>query len=355
MNSQHEKLIAWLTKCKLDAVLVSNRENVRYFSGFAGTAGVLAVTADKRMIFVDSRYVEQARQMAPDFLVIKSGGNPLDEAAEWLKRSGCPQIGFEENDLTFAGYRRMTGKIGAEVWVPVELDGLRAVKTAEEIEKIVASAAIADEALAKILPLIRPGATEEAVAAALEYEMRLRGSTRPAFATILASGPRAALPHGVASGKKIAAGDFVVIDFGAVYEGYHSDMTRTFCVGKASPRQREVYDAVLQAQIAGVAAVRAGAGCREVDGISRGMIASAGFGEYFGHGLGHGVGLAIHEGPRLSPMAGEAKLEAGMVVTVEPGIYLPGWGGVRIEDLLVVTQTGCRILCKMDKALMELT
>ncbi len=315
---------------------------------------MLVVTAAERKIFVDFRYVEQATRTAPDFQVVRSPGSPLDAALEWLKDSVQGKIGFEEDFLTVAEFSRMTVKIGNEVWVPVQLDGLRSVKMPEEIEKIIASAAIADESLQKILPLIRPGESETAVAAALEYEMRIRGSERVAFATIVASGPRAALPHGVASDRRIAKGDFVVIDFGAVVEGYHSDMTRTFCMGTATSRQREIYSIVLEAQLAGLAAVRAGAFCREVDQAARNVIAAAGFGENFGHGLGHCVGLVIHENPRLAPSAGEARLEAGMVVTVEPGIYLPGWGGVRIEDLVVVTEDGCRILSKMDKALMEL-
>ena len=354
LKSQHEKLPAWLKERNLEAVLICKRENVRYFSGFSGTAGVLAATAAERKIFVDFRYIEQATQTAPAFQVVRSAGNPLDAALEWLKESVRGKIGFEEDFLTVAEFTRMSAKIERETWVPVQLDGLRSVKTSDEVEKIIASAAIADESLQKILPLIRPGESEAAVAAALEYEMRIRGSERVAFATIVASGPRAALPHGLASEKKIVAGDFVVIDFGAVLDGYHSDMTRTFCMGAATPRQREIYNTVLKAQLAGLAAVRAGALCREVDQAARSIIEAAGFGEYFGHGLGHCVGLVIHENPRLAPSAGEARLESGMVVTVEPGIYLPGWGGVRIEDLVVVTEDGCRIISKMDKALLEL-
>ena len=185
--------------------------------------------------------------------------------------------------------------------------------------------------------------------------MRQLGSERTGFATIVASGPRSALPHGVAADRLLATGDLVVFDFGAVYDGYHSDMTRTVCLGPASDRQRQVYHTVLSAQLAGLAAVRPGALCRDVDRTARDIIETAGYGECFGHGLGHSVGLAIHESPRLSPLAGEARLEAGMVVTVEPGIYLPDWGGVRIEDLVVVTADGCRILSHTTKQLLELT
>ena len=351
MRSFHEKLPDWLNDRSLHAVVICRRENVRYFSGFAGTAGVLAVTASERRLFVDFRYIEQANLTAPSFQIVRCTGNPLDAALEWLKEADCRQIGFEEDFLTVAEFTRMTAKIDRNCWVPVRLDTLRAVKEPVEVEKIVAAAEIADEALKKILPMIRPGESEVALAAALEYEMRIRGSEQVAFDTIIASGPRSALPHGVASGRNIEAGDFVVIDFGAVFEGYRSDMTRTMFVGEPTLRHREIYDTVLRAQLAGLSAVKAGAVCRMVDQAARSVIDKAGFGDFFGHGLGHGVGLDVHEDPRLAPSAGEAKLEAGMVVTVEPGIYIPGWGGVRIEDLVVVTEDGCRIISKMDKAM----
>lgn len=354
VGAKFGKIPNWLKQRELDSLLICRRENVRYFSGFAGSAGVLALTATERKIFVDFRYAEQASQTAPAFQMVRCRANPLEAALVWLKEISCRQIGFEEDFLTIADYHRMTSHIGEECWVPIQLDSLRAVKSEDEIEKIVAAAAIADEALTEILPLIRPGVAEESVAAALEYEMRKRGSTRPAFATIIASGLRAALPHGVASSKKIAPGDFVVIDFGAVYDGYHSDITRTYCVGDASERQKEIYDTVLRAQLAGLNAVKAGALCREVDQAAREIIETAGLGEYFGHGLGHGVGLAIHESPRLSPASGDEKLVSGMIVTVEPGVYLPDWGGVRIEDLVMVTEAGYKRISQMDKALMEL-
>jgi Xaa-Pro aminopeptidase len=352
--AQYGKLNPWLQEHALNALLISNRTNIRYFSGFAGSAGVLVITPDARQLFVDFRYVEQATQTAPDFEIVRSSGNPLDAAIEYLHRAAFEKIGFENEVLTVAEFSRLTGKIPAEKWLPIQLDNLRCVKTAAEVDKITAAAVIADTAYAKILPLIRPGASEQAIAASLEYEMRVLGSERTAFETIVASGPRSALPHGLASGKILEPGDFVVIDFGAVFEGYHSDMTRTVCVGKASPRHHEIYDIVLSAQLAGLAAVQAGALCREVDKVARNIIAAAGFGDNFGHGLGHCVGLVIHENPRLSMLAGEARLEPGMVVTVEPGIYLPGWGGVRTEDLVVVTESGCRILSQTSKQLLEL-
>jgi len=352
--SLYEKLALWMKEKGLDALLVSKRTNIKYFSGFGGSAGVLVITATQRKIFVDFRYVEQATQTAPDFEVVRCKMNPVDAAAEFLQQQAFHKIGFENADMTVADFSRLTEKISPERWGPVQLDDFRMVKTEVEIAKISKAAAIGDSAFASILPLIRPGVTEQTLVAALEYEMRVRGSERTAFETIVASGPRSALPHGLASGKPLESGDFVVIDFGAVFEGYHSDMTRTVCVGTASPRHREIYDIVLSAQLAGLAAIHSGALCREVDKTARDMIESAGFGPYFGHGLGHCVGLAIHENPRLAVSAGDSILKSSMVVTVEPGIYLPGWGGVRIEDLVVVTDSGCRIINQTPKELLEL-
>ncbi len=354
MTSLYEKLTRWMQEQGLDALLISKRTNIRYFSGFAGSAGVLALTATQRKIFIDFRYVEQAAQTAPDFESVKGHGNPMESALDFLQQQGFSKIGFENQVMTVAEWNHLTAKVPVEKWVPVQLDGFRTIKTALEIEKIAKAASIADAALEHVLPLFRPGITEQKLAASLEYEMRQRGSERTSFETILASGPRSALPHGAASGRTLETGDFVVIDFGAVFEGYHSDVTRTVCIGRPSSRQREIYDTVLSAQLAGLAAIRPGVLCREVDRAARTVIESAGFGSYFGHGLGHSVGLEIHENPRLSPTAGEETLSPGMVVTVEPGIYLPAWGGVRIEDLVVVTDSGCRILSRTPKSLQEL-
>lgn len=354
MKSRHEVLTQWLHEQSKTAVLVSKRINVNYFSGFAGSAGVLVVSPSVRKLFVDFRYFEQARQTAPEYETVKCRANPLDAAVEYLRQFPCPQIGFEAEDMRVAEFRRVTELIDNKHWTPVSLDRFRVVKTAAEIAKIEVAAQILDRAFEKLLPLIRPGISELSLAATLEYEMRQLGSERTGFDTIVASGPRSALPHGLATDRVLTGGDLVVIDFGAVFDGYHSDMTRTICLGPASTRQRQIYDVVLSAQLAGLAAVQSGAVCRAVDRIARDIIDTAGFGEFFGHGLGHSVGLEIHENPRLSPLAREDCLEAGMVVTVEPGIYLPEWGGVRIEDLVVVTDDGCRILSKTAKELLEL-
>ncbi len=353
LESQHEKLSAWLNQRGLSAVLVSRRINVRYFSGFAGSAGVLVVTATERKLFVDFRYLEQAEQTAPAFETVRSKGTPLEAAVEYLQSAQYETIGFEDETLTVAEFNKLIERIEAGNWQPVQLDKLRKLKTGAEISLITLAAQIADQAFDKILPFFRPGIAEYELAAALEYEMRKLGSERAAFATIVASGSRSALPHGAASPKLFEPGDLVVVDFGAVFNGYHSDMTRTVCLGRATERQRQIYSIVLEAQLAGLNAVRAGVLCREVDQIARRVIDKAGFAEFFGHGLGHGVGLAIHESPRLSPLAGDTRLEPGMVVTVEPGIYLPDWGGVRIEDLVVVTEQGCQVLSRTGKEFLE--
>lgn len=354
MQAFFAKLVDFIQQNPLTAVLVSKRQNVRYFSGFAGSAGVLLLTPVDRKLFVDFRYVEQAERSAPDFEVVRSWGNPLDEAIHYLGENKPESLGYEEDCLTVAEFHKLVSRLGEFCLKPVHLDGLRQVKTEREIERVVRAAQIADQAFARIVPLIRPGITEIEVAARLEFEMRQLGSQRTAFDTIVASGERSALPHGAASEKLLAAGDLVTIDFGAVYDGYHSDMTRTVCLGSADERQRHVYATVLAAQQAALSVVKGGVLCREVDRIARDRIQSAGYGDYFGHGLGHGVGLAIHELPRLSPHAENLPLAAGMVVTVEPGVYLPGWGGVRIEDLVMVTDEGCRILSQTPKALLEL-
>lgn len=354
LQTYHAKLTDFLQRNELTAVLVSKRHNVRYFSGFAGSAGVLLVSGAARKLFVDFRYVEQAERSAPAYEIVRSWGNPLDSALDFIAEQNWSTVGYEEDALTVAEFHKMTGRTGPDRWRAVHLDGLRQVKTGEEIACIAQAAEIVDMAFARILSFLQPGIAEQAVAARLEYEMRKLGSQRTAFDTIIAGGSRSALPHGAASERQLAKGDLVVLDFGAVVDGYHSDMTRTVCLGTADERQRHIYTTVLAAQQSALTAVKAGASCRGVDQVARKLIQDAGFGDHFGHGLGHGVGLAIHESPRLSPHAEDVCLEAGMVVTVEPGIYLPGWGGVRIEDLVVVSETGCQILSQTPKALLEL-
>lgn len=344
-------LRSFLAEQDVAAVIVAKPENRRYFSGFTGSAGVLLVSRQAAKLVTDFRYVEQAARQAPDFAVVRHGTDLYETLAAEIAAVGQGKVGFESDFATWDAYRRLAEFAGD--LAPLHLDKLRMVKDDGELAALRRAVRIADDAFSHILSYLRPGTSEQEVALELEYFMRRQGAEKIAFDLIVASGTRSALPHGRASAKAIAAGDFVTMDFGAVYEGYHSDITRTVVVGKASPRQREIYEVVRAAQAAGVAAVAAGRLGREVDAVARKLIADAGYDEYFGHGLGHGVGLVIHEEPRLSP-TGDVTLAAGMTVTVEPGIYIPDWGGVRIEDTVVVTAAGAEVLTASGKELIEL-
>lgn len=338
----------------LSAIIINKPENRRYFSGFTGTSGFLLISKDKSFLITDFRYVEQAAKQAAGYEIIKHGNNPNETLNALIKDNHFKNIGFESDHVTVANYRLLAEIIGENYLLPVNIDILRAVKDFYELKLINQAVKIADAAFTHILSFIKPGLCEQDIALELEYKMRQLGAEKSAFDTIVASGFRGALPHGVASSKEIKIGDFITMDFGAVYQGYHSDITRTICVGKASERQRQIYDIVLKSQLAGLNAIKAGIGCKAVDAAARNIIVEQHYGEYFGHGLGHGVGLAIHEEPRLSPSNNDGVLSENMIVTVEPGIYIPGWGGVRIEDTVVVTAQHVEILTKSSKQLIEL-
>lgn len=338
---------------RLDGIIVTKPENRQYFSGFTGSSGILVLSKHLPKLLTDFRYIEQAKQQAPLYQIVRHGASIFVTLAETINAAGLVRIGFESDFVTWDFYKMLTEHLPARELVPVKLDTLRMIKDRPELDLLTKAVEIADYAFNQTLKVIKPGITELEIALELEYQMRKLGAEKPAFDTIVASGTRSALPHGRASNKVIETGDFITMDFGAVYEGYHSDMTRTVVAGKASDKQREIYNIVLSAQLAGVQAVKAGKTGKDVDTVARQVIADTGYGEFFGHGLGHGVGLFIHEEPRLSP-SGEVILETGMVVSVEPGIYLPDWGGVRIEDLVVVTAAGCTILTTSSKDLIEL-
>ena len=335
----------------VDALLIVKAENRRYVTGFTGSAGLALVTPDVTFLAVDFRYEEQAVAEAPQCTVLRGGRDPVAALVGALKASAVHSVGFEAEYVPFAQVTRLREKLAPAEIIPLaDVDRLRWVKDAGELAAISRAVEIADAAFAHTLSVLRPGLTEQEAALELEMSMRRAGAERVAFDTVLASGPRSALPHGRATNRRMEAGELVTLDFGAVSDGYCSDCTRTVALAAADDRQRRIYDVVLAAQRQALATIRAGVPCREVDASARAVIASAGFGEAFGHSLGHGLGLEVHEGPRLAPQE-EAVLEAGMVLTVEPGIYLPGWGGVRIEDDVVVTADGCDILTTAPKAL----
>lgn len=351
-----ERLRAVLAQEGVPALLVGSPYNRRYLSGFWGTAGYVLITAERQLLLVDFRYVEQAREQAPGFEVRRFDrfGETLGQV---LGELGLNEVGFEQAHVTYQQLEGFKAAREEVTWKPVGpvVEALRAVKEPQELERIQEACRLADAAFERILQVLRPGMTEREVALELEFFMRREGAEATSFDSIVAAGPRGALPHARPTDAVLQEGQFVVLDFGCVLDGYCSDMTRTVVIGKADSRMREIYDLVLRAQEAGIAAVRAGADQVAVDRAARAVIEAAGYGEQFGHGLGHGVGLEVHEDPpRLSHTAPSRPLEAGMVHSVEPGIYLPGWGGVRIEDLVQVTEDGCRILSHASKELLEI-
>lgn len=335
----------------LDAILVLGLTNIRYLSGFTGSDGALLLGRGDQWLLCDSRYTTQAAAEALSCKVLEYKVK-VDGVASLVKAQGWQRIGFDAEQVTVSVHKAIAAALPELELVPLagELDELRAVKSAAEIRAIGESCSLASAALAKLLDMVRPGVTERTLAVELEILMRRSGADDKSFDFIVASGERGALPHGRATDRKLAAGELVTIDFGARVDGYHSDETVTLAVSSADCRQREIYGIVKEAHDRAMAAVQPGAGCREIDAIARGFIAEQGYGDFFGHGLGHGVGLDVHEKPTLSPRS-EQKLSAGMIVTIEPGIYIPGWGGVRIEDTVEVTPHGCRPLTMMDKEL----
>lgn len=354
MKNRLARLHNFLRSQNLCGVIVSKPENRRYFSGFTGSAGMLLITETHNYLLTDFRYVEQAKNQAAQFEVIQCGNSFFTEIYKLANELKLGNIGFESDFITFDTYSSLQTTLKNQNLIAVRLDNLRMIKSRQELSLIRKAVEIADKAFTHILQVLKPGIREMDVALEIEYHMRKLGAEKNAFDIIAASGERGALPHGLASEKIIQAGELITLDFGAVYDGYHSDITRTVSIGRATERQRKIYEIVLEAQLEGIQAVRAGRTGKEIDAQARNLIVSAGYGEYFGHGLGHGVGLAIHEEPRLSPLSGNHLLEEGMIVTVEPGIYIPGWGGVRIEDTVVVTATGCQVLTASNKQLIEI-
>ena len=340
---------------RLDAVLVTKYVNLQYFSGFRGDDTSLVITKDRALLVTDSRYTEQAARQAPLFEIVRQASGLWKQTAECVKSLGCRSVGFEGNGLLYRDYAKLSGFLkDREFQKALDLDELRQIKDAEEISCIRRACEIADKAFSQVLGFLRPGLSEIQVAAYMENCMRGLGSERPAFTTIVASGERGSLPHGVATEKLIVAGEFVTMDYGAVYGGYHSDITRTVCVGTADERQRSVYHEVLEAQLLALRSIRPGVSGRAVHEVARASLEKAGLAEHFGHGLGHSLGLEIHEEPRLSPLSKCEALKAGMLVTDEPGVYIPGWGGLRIEDTVLVTETGGEPLTKSSKQLIEI-
>ncbi len=334
----------------VDAFLITRPENRFYFSGFTGSEGILLVTPVNSYIFVDFRYIEQAKSQCSQWTVVQMSRSAATEGVlVYLKQDQVNVLGFEGDFLSYQEYCDWKEAWGIPLLsLPTMLSDIRKIKEPIEVEYIARAVQLADDAFAHILSMIRPGVMEREIGLELEFFMRQQGASGGSFPFIVASGPRSAMPHGVASERKIQQGDLLLMDYGAIFEGYCSDMTRTVMVGYAEEKHRTIYQIVLEAQLAALATVKAGIPASMVDQAAREVIKSYGYGEYFGHGTGHGVGLVIHEEPRVSKND-DTILTEGMVITVEPGIYLPGWGGIRIEDMVLVKSQGCNIFTKSPK------
>ena len=342
----------------VDALLVTRLPNIRYLTGFTGSAGVVLVTADDLLFVTDGRYRTQAAEQLEAagvdarVAITATGSSQREVLAGALAESGVTRLGLEAHGVTWSQQRTFADWFVGSELVATELvvEGLRITKEPEEIARIRAACAVADDALAELLPMLAGGPTEQEFAITLERAMRDRGASGNSFDPIVAAGPNGAKPHARPSTRPIERGELVVIDFGCIVDGYCSDMTRTVSVGEPTPEARHMWDVVIESQQLGRDAVREGVTAAAVDDVCREVIVAAGWGEAFAHGTGHGVGLEIHEDPRVAGTS-SATLASGYVVTVEPGVYLPGVGGVRIEDTLVVTDTGSDPLTLAPKVL----
>lgn len=344
-----EKLREKMKENCLDGVLLVGDPNRNYMSGFTGDESFAVIGLDRSIFITDSRFTEQAKAQVKNFEIRQYNGKIEEFLNDVVEELGIKTLGFEEDILTFDKYCLYAKNMSCQL-VPMEgmVEKLRIVKDSDEVAAIRKAASIADEAFMKILQFVKPGMTEREVGVELEYWLKRFGASGLSFPSIVASGERSSLPHGQATDKVIRMGDFLTLDFGCVYNDYCSDMTRTIVMGNATEKMIEVYNIVLKAQEAALKSFKPGVTGSEVDKVARDIIKENGYGNYFGHGLGHGVGREIHENPRVSPM-GNTVLRAGMVVTDEPGIYLPNEFGVRIEDLVFITENGCEVLSKSPK------
>ena len=348
------KLRQALIEHNVDALLITNEYNRRYMTGFTGTAGVAIVSQNDAVFITDFRYTEQASEQIKDFRIAQHTGPIFEEVAKQVELMGVKSLAFEKDAMHFGTYEVYKSAVKTD-FIPVSglIEKIRLIKTAEEINIIKVACEIADNAFTHILKFIKPGITELEVSNELEFFMRKQGATSSSFDIIVASGLRSALPHGVATNKIIEKGDFVTLDFGAYYNGYISDITRTIAVGQPSEKLVEMYNAVLESQLLALEKVGPGMTGIEADAVARDYLKSKGLGSAFGHSTGHGIGLEVHEGPGLS-FRSDTVLEPNMVVTIEPGVYIPGIGGVRIEDDILITKTGNEVLTHSTKELIIL-
>jgi Xaa-Pro aminopeptidase len=355
MSKRIAQLLARLAERELDALLISTAENRRYLSGFTGSAGYLLITPDRAILFTDSRYTEQAASQATDFQVVQVRGG-WDWLPEALKETGVKRLGFESENMIVAAYQRLLDTLKKDqalghaslIATTGIVEELRVTKDQEELALLQKAIDASDAAMEAICPTIQEGLTEREVAWRMETALREFGADSASFSTIVASGPNGAMAHHRPTDRVIRAGEPIVIDMGARVGGYCSDISRTVVVDEPDEMFRKIYDIVLGAQLTAINVVRPGLTGEECDNLARTVIAEAGYGDNFGHSLGHGVGLAVDESPRIGPQSSDL-LQPDMVFTVEPGIYVPGWGGVRIEDIVILDNEGATPLSKAGK------
>lgn len=351
-----EKYQSLLETGEVDALLLTSVYNRLYAAQYRVAEGVAVVTREGAYYFTDSRYIEAAEKNLKGFTVRMThpGSSEIERINEVIGEHTIKKLGFEENDMTYGDYLRYNEALHA-VLVPMQakIDAFRATKEPWEIELMRKAQAITDQTFSELCKIIQAGMTEKELEAELLYRLYKHGAEGPSFDPIVVSGPNTSLPHGVPGERKLDFGDFITMDFGCIYGGYCSDMTRTVALGFVSEEMDKVYKTVLKAQLAGIAATKAGVAGRDIDGTARKVIADAGYGDYFGHGYGHSLGILIHEAPNANTR-NDQPMPAGAVVSAEPGIYLPGKFGVRIEDVTVITETGCEVLTKSPKNLIIL-
>jgi Xaa-Pro aminopeptidase len=349
-----ERIQAILDRMDLEGVIIFSPENIRYLTGFSGGEGYLLMRHGENLLMVDGRYITQAEEETRGccLLLLDKG---IRGVTSKLSSLGLKRVGFEAENISVALFGKLQEGVEGVEWIPLtkELERLRGVKTAEEIVLIQGAVNRAESALERIVRMVKPGIREDELAIELEYIMRQEGGEGVAFEIIVASGPRSALPHAQPTSRRLKEGDLVLFDFGSRYHGYNSDESCTFVLGRSTQEQRTMYHTVLEAHNRALDRVKRGVKLAEIDTAAREHINDAGHGEHFGHNTGHGVGLAVHEWPAVGKDSQDV-VEEGMVFTIEPGIYIPGWGGVRIEDMVLVTPGGYEILTKIPKNLIEL-
>ncbi|MCL2165990.1 MAG: Xaa-Pro peptidase family protein [Clostridiales bacterium] len=353
-----ERFRAEVKKRGREAFLVAMPRNVQYLSGFTGDSTWLVITGGQQTLITDGRYTEQARAECPDWAIIETKTGLMDALKEYQTKIGFRDLAFDAGYFTVANHQRMLQSLGARLPLYGETDPcylLRQIKDDWEIAQIAKAASIADEALFLLKKRIAPDVTEKELAGELNYQLHKLGSEGLAFDTIMAAGPQSAMPHAKPTAYRLQRGDFLTIDFGAVVQGYRSDMTRTFILGAPDKSQAELYETVLEAQQIALKEIKPKINVRRIDSFARDYLNSKGYGEYFSHGLGHSMGLEIHEDPRFSQLAEDVPLAPGMVMSVEPGVYIPGKGGLRIEETVVITGDAMKTLTQFPKTLDEMT